>query len=119
MNALAITDLTQQLPELFSTPTINFIVIDGDKIKDKNSLFREFSEKLNFPGYFGHNWDAFSDCITDLSWLEIKNSFFIIYKNTRQFRLANPEEWRIAQDIFLEAVDYWKEQGKSVTIIYF
>jgi RNAse (barnase) inhibitor barstar len=118
MNALPLADLNLELPEIFSTPYIDFVVIEGRKISDKNSLFKEFSEKLNFPDYFGFNWDAFSDCLTDLSWLEHKNSFFIIYKETRQFRLANPEDWRIAQDILLETVDYWREQGKSVTIIY-
>ena len=118
MNALPLTDLSLKLPEIFSTPYIDFVVIEGSKICDKNSLFKEFSEKLDFPDYFGFNWDAFSDCMTDLSWLDNKNSFLIIYKGTRQFRLASPEEWRIAQDILLEIVDYWREQGKSVTIIY-
>lgn len=118
MSALAIADLNAKLPEIFPTPRIELVVIEGDKITDKNSLFKEFSEKLSFPDYFGFNWDAFSDCMTDLSWLETENSFFIIYKGTRQFRLANPEEWRMTQDILMECVDYWRGVGKSMTIIY-
>lgn len=118
MNASSLSDLSVNLPEIFTTPYIDFVIIEGNKISDKNSLFKEFSEKLDFPDYFGFNWDAFSDCMTDLSWLDNKNSLFVVYKGARQFRLANPDEWRIAQDILLETVDYWREQGKSVMIIY-
>ncbi|MBB1125110.1 barstar family protein [Thiospirillum jenense] len=118
MNSLSISELGTHLPEIFSTPLIDFVEIDGGKITNKHALFEEFAEKLNFPDYFGFNWDAFSDCMTDLSWLENKNSLFIVFKNTRQFRLANPEEWRIIQDILLETIDYWRAQGRSATVIY-
>jgi len=44
--------------------------IRGEKSRSAADLFDEFQMALEFPTYFGHNWDAFSDCITDLSWLQ-------------------------------------------------
>ncbi len=35
----------------------------------KQMLFRCFASALRFPDYFGRNWDAFRDCLFDLSWL--------------------------------------------------
>jgi len=45
-------------------------LIDGKVIINKESFFKEFTKKLQFPEYFGDNWDGFYDCITDLSWIK-------------------------------------------------
>lgn len=38
-------------------------------LRSKEVLFATFAELLKFPDYFGNNWDAFDECIQDLSWL--------------------------------------------------
>jgi Barstar (barnase inhibitor) len=40
------------------------------KINRKRQLMLEYVRRLGFPRYFGWNWDAFYDCLCDLSWLE-------------------------------------------------
>jgi RNAse (barnase) inhibitor barstar len=35
----------------------------------KEALFEELYQRLQFPDYFGGNWDALWECIRDLSWL--------------------------------------------------
>jgi RNAse (barnase) inhibitor barstar len=38
----------------------------GAAIRSQEDLFRELARVLEFPDYFGHNWDAVSDCLSDL-----------------------------------------------------
>jgi hypothetical protein len=44
-------------------------MIRGRHCATPQAVFREWSAALQFPYYFGHNWDAFDECITDLDWL--------------------------------------------------
>ena len=40
-------------------------LLDMSGILDEETLHEYLSKKLNFPGYYGYNFDAFWDCITD------------------------------------------------------
>lgn len=36
------------------------------ELRREEDVFRVFADKLQFPGYFGQNWDAMVDCLDDL-----------------------------------------------------
>ena len=40
------------------------------RFQEKEKLLREIAAALRFPDWFGQNWDALEDCLTDLSWLD-------------------------------------------------
>ncbi len=50
------------------------IIFEASKMIDKDSALKEIAQKLNFPDYFGNNFDALNDCLTDIS-EETKISF--------------------------------------------
>ena len=52
--------------------------IDGRNCTTKEALFAELSRQLSFPNYFGKNWDAFDDCISNLEWLPCQSHFIVI-----------------------------------------
>lgn len=35
----------------------------------ESSMFNKYYNVLHFPDYFGFNWDAFDECMNDLSWI--------------------------------------------------
>ena len=79
------------------------LVLDGEKLKNKEQLLRALKEGLCFPDYFGFNWDALQDCITDLSWLQGIVKVNVVIKNSS--KLLNDEEASSLQ-VFLDIMDY-------------
>ena len=43
------------------------LILDGERISDRDSLHTTLKRVLNFPDYYGRNLDALRDCLTDVS----------------------------------------------------
>lgn len=43
------------------------VTIDSN-VQGKEELLDRVARGLSFPDYFGRNWDALIDCLSDLSW---------------------------------------------------
>jgi hypothetical protein len=44
-------------------------VLRGSKMPTLDGFYSEVGAALQFPAYFGENWPALNECLTDLSWL--------------------------------------------------
>lgn len=58
-----------------------FFILDGNNMKNTEELFIEFQNIMKFPDYFGHNFDAFDECMRDLhDWLNV-DKYILFIKN--------------------------------------
>ncbi len=80
-------------------------VIDGQNCKSEAEFFSELSQKLEFPPYFGRNWDAVDECITDLEWLS-GNGYVIVVDHSEDLFVHD----EIAYNIFIRAMKWAGEQ---------
>ena len=81
-------------------------VIKGAKCQTTAGLLTECARALNFPDYFGHNWDALEECLTDLEWLPAKG--YILLITDAAHVLANDEaEYETFLEILCDAGEAW------------
>lgn len=64
-----------------STDGMGFAVffVDAKKISSESELMDAFAASMNFPAYFGRNWDALLDLTCDLSWVNARGYILIMF----------------------------------------
>ncbi len=90
--------------------------LDGREIRDKQSFLQKVAEVMRFPDYFGYNWDALEECITDLDWCPAAR-YILIYDYPEAFSKVEPEEWKLAYDILRSAVEYWQVTDTPLEVL--
>lgn len=98
-------DLDAPLRQL---PDFAVKIIDGNKCKDRSDLFSEFARLLEFPSYFGHNWDALDECITDLEWMPVRG-YILLIKNADQLLSGDTQE---SYASFIGIMKKWEKNGQ-------
>jgi RNAse (barnase) inhibitor barstar len=96
---------------------LTVIRIDLKGLASKAGLLGRVARALNFPEWFGKNWDALSDCLTDLSWLNGRG-VVIIFENSKDLAARKPQVFHSAVEVFQAANDYWREAGKPFWVLF-
>lgn len=76
----------------------------------KAEFLERMATALALPGWFGYNWDAFADCLNDLSWLDAPGHV-IVLTHADDFRLGDSEGFAVAIEILAEAAAAWAADG--------
>lgn len=106
----------EHLEKLASERGLAFYHLEGQDIRDKDQFLKETALALRFPEYFGNNWDALADCLTDMSWHET-DGFVILYDHFDLLAEHSPRDFEMALDIFRESAEFWFNQGKSLFVL--
>jgi hypothetical protein len=82
-------------------------------VRSKQKLFAVYSQALRFPKYFGGNWDAFEECLNDLSWLPDKCTIAVVHE---AWPFGDTENCRIYFEI-LQSVMGSRSDGRTIQVI--
>jgi len=85
--------------------------MDIGSANNKKDFLAEVATALRFPDWFGSNWDALNDCLTDLDWLSTKNGYVLVFENIEQLATHHEQEFENATAVLNAAAEYWKAEG--------
>ncbi|WP_415948526.1 barstar family protein [Streptomyces sp. KLOTTS4A1] len=73
-------------------------VLDLAEVTDKAAFLAACARTLGFPSYFGRNWDALADCLSDL-----EPGTIVVLTGWQAYAEACPREWETAREILAGA----------------
>jgi RNAse (barnase) inhibitor barstar len=78
----------------------------------KTVLLKGIAAALAFPHWFGENWDALEDCLTDLSWSGAPGHV-LLFEGARA-----GDDFGVLVDILQSAAEYWVGRGKPFFAVF-
>jgi len=88
--------------------------IDLAGVHEKAELLRRVAQVREFPDWFGRNWDALEDCLTDLSWWSDSPVVLLIEKHAELPR----DVCGVFADVLASAAEYWAERGRPFFAVF-
>ncbi len=84
--------------------------IRGYKCATVAGLHNEVAAALQFPGYYGENWDAMAECLNDLEWFS--GSWYLLHLVRPGSVLPDDDDgFRLFMSILLNASRTWANPG--------
>ena len=80
------------------------------------ALLRHIGQDLRFPQWYGENWDALADCLTDLSWSDA-DGFVLMLRGSAVLNAAQPMLWQTLIDMLGEVSSFWCENHVGFWIL--
>lgn len=78
--------------------------------RSKAEFLARVADALEFPWWFGQNWDALADCLGDLEWLPAEG-YLLLLDDAADLQRAAPADYGVAVEVFAEAAREWRERG--------
>jgi len=99
--------ILERLAPFASEPHAVLRHLRGTKMRTLQGLFDEISAALQFPAYFGENWDALNDCLNDLDWLPVGPCTLVIFDTQHLLDRAEPADRSALAEILKATAEAW------------
>ena len=113
----ALPEQVDTVKKELSDSTVNAFEFDASLIKNDEMLFSKISISLGFPDYFGGNWDAVDECLSDMEWSEADGYVLFI---TNSGKLWSDAEYTAGKlvSIWQSAAEQWIQEDKPFHLIF-
>jgi hypothetical protein len=81
---------------------------------DKSQMLSKLARALDFPSWFGGNWDALEDCLTDLSWSKAAGHVLLIEGAAS----AAADDLGVLEEVLAAAAAHWAGRGRPFFAVF-
>ena len=85
------------------------VAIDFDGCTGKDDAIARIAAALEFPGWFGGNWDALADSLADLSWLPAPG-YLLLLARSAAWRDEDPDAFETLASVLDDAASRWARE---------
>jgi len=86
-------------------------------IKTDKELFAVVASAMQFPDYFGSNWDALDECLGDMDWLPADGYLLVLHDSAKGWSQSPYALGRFVT-AWLEASEYWTEEQTPFHLVF-
>ena len=95
---------------------LRFARISLKGLGSKEMLLKRLAEGLDFPAYFGGNWDALVEIMQEPSWNPAPGRA-ILLTGFKSFLYNLPAETQVLKRILEGSTQYWAQTGVSLFVV--
>lgn len=99
-----------RLAALAQRQRLKLFTVDLSGSPSKRGAMSALSRDLDFPDYFGNNWDALADCLNDFGWAPAQG-YLLRLSGAHALARSAPRDFAMLLEILQEAAQRWGEQG--------
>lgn len=105
---------SEQIVDAAHGTRLDLANIDLGGAPDKEALLEKLAAALAFPAWFGGNWDALEDCLTDLSWRAGDGHVLLISGH----RELPADDMGVLVEVLRAAAEHWAGRGKPFFAVF-
>jgi RNAse (barnase) inhibitor barstar len=91
--------------------------VNGACIESERDLLSALARAMEFPSYFGMNWDALDECLRDLSWRPAKG-YVLVLRDAEQLWRRNGRLMGSLVGSWLFAAESWAKASVSFHLLF-
>jgi hypothetical protein len=84
--------------------------VDLTGARNKSEMLAAIGNALRFPEWFGHNWDALTDCLLDMGWLPA-TGYVVILDRCDGIHARAEDDFVTLTQVFQDAAEQRREEG--------
>jgi len=95
---------------------VELLHVSGAQARGKQRLLVAVARAMHLPVWFGMNWDALADCLTEFAW-QPGSTHVLLLSSLDEFARHSPPDFAMLLAILEDAASFWTQHGVRFLVL--